>query len=112
MTFGAHTMRIGLDGYPLSEPRTGVGHYTLELARALAVTHPADEFELVSPKPFAGFDTEAEPLSNLSFVRAKSSSIRGTGGPLACRCMRGALRSISFMGQILSCPCGAAARPS
>lgn len=82
-------MRIGLDGYPLSEPRTGVGHYTLELARALAVTHPADEFELVSPKPFDEFVTKAESVSNLTFVRAKSSSIRGhwwsVGLPLHAR---------------------------
>ncbi len=82
-------MRIGLDGYPLSEPRSGVGHYTFELARALAVTHPADEFELISPKPFDGFVTEAESLPNLSFVRAKSSSIRGhwwsVGLPLHAR---------------------------
>ena len=82
-------MRIGLDGYPLSEPRTGVGHYTLELARALALTHPADEFELVSPKPFAEFVAAGKSLPNLSFVRAKSSSIRGhwwsVGLPLHAR---------------------------
>jgi glycosyltransferase involved in cell wall biosynthesis len=70
-------MRIGLDGYPLTEPRTGVGHYTFELARALALAHPADQFELVSPKPFAEYVFEQEPLPNLSFIKAKSSSIRG-----------------------------------
>lgn len=70
-------MRVGLDGYPLSEPRTGVGHYTLELARALALSYPSDQFELVSPQPFAGAVVEDNQLPNLSFVKAKSSSIRG-----------------------------------
>jgi glycosyltransferase involved in cell wall biosynthesis len=45
-------MRIGLDGFPLLVPRTGIGHYTFELARALAQASPADEFELISPAPF------------------------------------------------------------
>ena len=70
-------MRIGIDGYPLSEPRTGVGHYTLELARALAVAHPAVQFELISPKAFAGSFADSKPISNLSFCKAKSSKIRG-----------------------------------
>lgn len=70
-------MRIGLDGYPLSEPRTGVGHYTFELARALAVAHPSDQFELISPKPFDESVVAHEPVANLSFIKGKSSSIRG-----------------------------------
>ena len=70
-------MRIGLDGYPLTEPRSGVGHYTFELARALALAHPADQFELISPKPFAEYVFEREPIANLSFIKGKSSSIRG-----------------------------------
>ena len=82
-------MRVGLDGYLLSEPRTGVGHYTLELARALALNFPTDQFELVSPKPFAGSFVEENELSNLAFVKAKSSSIRGhwwsVGMPLYAR---------------------------
>ena len=45
-------MRIGLDGMPLAQPRTGVGTYTFELARALAVAAPQDEFQLISPLPF------------------------------------------------------------
>src|ERR1044071_888118 len=44
-------MDIGLDGFPLSQSLTGVGHYTLELARALARIAPEDRFELVSPLP-------------------------------------------------------------
>lgn len=70
-------MRVGLDGYPLSEPRTGVGHYTLELARGLARNFPSDQFELVSPKPFAGSVVAENDLPNLVFTKAKSSSIRG-----------------------------------
>lgn len=45
-------MRIGLDGIPLADLRTGIGHYTFELALALALLAPSDEFELVSPFPF------------------------------------------------------------
>ncbi len=45
-------MRLGLDGIPLAELKTGVGHYTFELARALALTAPADEIEIVSPFPY------------------------------------------------------------
>ena len=73
-------MRIGLDGYPLSEPLAGVGHYTLELARALARNFPRDEFELVSPKPFnpaALGEIQRESLPNLQLIQAKSSSLRG-----------------------------------
>ena len=46
-------MRIGLDGMPLAQSRTGVGTYTFELARALASAAPEDEFALISPLPFA-----------------------------------------------------------
>src|SRR5215813_808563 len=81
-------MRIGLDGYPLSEPLTGVGHYTLELARALAAAHPADQFELISPKPFES-GVQSGARQNLGFVKGKSSSIRGhwwsVGLPLYAR---------------------------
>jgi glycosyltransferase involved in cell wall biosynthesis len=42
-------MRFGLDGIPLEQKKTGVGHYTFELARSLAAIAPADEFELVAP---------------------------------------------------------------
>lgn len=45
-------MRIGLDGIPLANLKTGIGHYTFELARSLALLAPSDEFELVSPFPF------------------------------------------------------------
>jgi glycosyltransferase involved in cell wall biosynthesis len=73
-------MRVGLDGYPLAEPRTGVGHYTLELARSLALIAPSDQFELVSPAPFdpsALEEIDQANLSNLRAVHLKTSRIRG-----------------------------------
>jgi glycosyltransferase involved in cell wall biosynthesis len=42
-------MLIGLDAIPLTETLTGVGHYTSQLARALAEASPSDEFRLVYP---------------------------------------------------------------
>jgi len=45
-------MRIGLDGYPLVWPKTGVAHYTLELALALARLAPEYSFELIAPAPY------------------------------------------------------------
>jgi glycosyltransferase involved in cell wall biosynthesis len=73
-------MRVGIDGYPLSEARTGVGHYTLELARALALISTADQFELVSPVTFdqaALAELERSDLPNLSTTNPRASSIRG-----------------------------------
>jgi glycosyltransferase involved in cell wall biosynthesis len=73
-------MRVGLDGYPLTEPRTGVGHYTLELARALAIASPSDQFELVSPAAFEPTivdELNRASLANLHSTTAKASSIRG-----------------------------------
>ena len=43
-------MRIALDGMPLASPLTGVGHYTAELARNLAVVAPSDSFTFISPE--------------------------------------------------------------
>ncbi|MBA2339010.1 MAG: glycosyltransferase, partial [Pyrinomonadaceae bacterium] len=70
-------MRIGIDGLPLSEPRTGVGHYTFEVAYALARLYPAISFELVSPRPFLPpLSSESEGLVlpvNLRTVQAKTN---------------------------------------
>lgn len=69
-------MRIGLDGMPLAQPRTGVGVYTFELARALAAAAPQDEFELVSPLPFEPpVLAEAKP-ANLALVYSKPNVIQ------------------------------------
>ncbi|HEX3142339.1 MAG TPA: glycosyltransferase family 1 protein, partial [Pyrinomonadaceae bacterium] len=64
-------MRVGLDGYPLCEPLTGVGHYTFELSRALALNNPADQFELIAPldfHPTVVAQLARESISNLSLV--------------------------------------------
>lgn len=71
-------MLTGLDGIPLNEPRTGVGHYTLELARALAVCAPSDEFEIVSPRVFHPSLSEQEQAAlpqNLRLVKAKVNAL-------------------------------------
>ncbi|HEV2706421.1 MAG TPA: glycosyltransferase, partial [Pyrinomonadaceae bacterium] len=60
-------MLIGLDAIPLEPPRTGIGHYTYELARALAVSSPSDRFELVSPYPPSFPDAEGAYLSSVEF---------------------------------------------
>ena len=72
-------MRVGLDGSSLCGPLTGVGHYTFELARALAVNYPSDQFELVSPKPFHPQFVEQssrDRLPNLDFINPASSTRR------------------------------------
>src|ERR1043165_4478760 len=72
-------MHIGLDAIPLAAPRTGVGHYTFELARHLAQIAPVDQFELVSPLAFAE-EVEAEAQknlpANLRLVQSKVNSLR------------------------------------
>src|SRR5437588_3095131 len=73
-------MRVGLDGSSLCHSLTGVGHYTFELARALAVNYPSDRFELISSKPFHPQiveQHERDRLPNLEFINPKSSAIRG-----------------------------------
>ena len=72
-------MRVGLDGFPLVSPRTGVGHYTLELARALAQISPADEFHLIAPVPLPGpivNEISQTAPSNLQLNIPKSLSFR------------------------------------
>lgn len=53
-------MLFGLDATPLTEARAGVGHYTFELARALGLSAPQDEIELLYPSSFppANFDDD------------------------------------------------------
>jgi glycosyltransferase involved in cell wall biosynthesis len=73
-------MRIGLDGgFPLLTPLTGVGHYTFELARALALLAPSDDFELIAPGPFPSSiveDIRRNCPANLRAVNAEANSIR------------------------------------
>jgi glycosyltransferase involved in cell wall biosynthesis len=69
-------MRIGLDGMPLTELKTGIGAYTFELARALAAQAPHDDFELVSPRPFlSAAIVDAKP-ANLSLVYSKPNALQ------------------------------------
>jgi glycosyltransferase involved in cell wall biosynthesis len=70
-------MRVGIDGIPLSEVKTGVGHYTFEVARRLALANPSDDFELLSHLPFeasavAGIDA---PHANLRLVQQKVNQL-------------------------------------
>jgi len=52
-------MRIGIDGLPLAFPKSGVGHYTYELARALAIAEPATSFELTHPSTYPSINLTA-----------------------------------------------------
>jgi glycosyltransferase involved in cell wall biosynthesis len=72
-------MRIALDGFPLSSPKTGVGHYTFELARTLAELSPEDIFELISPIPFNESvveEIQQSSLKNLILNHPESASFR------------------------------------
>jgi glycosyltransferase involved in cell wall biosynthesis len=60
-------MLIGLDAIPLEPPRTGIGHYTYELSCALALSSPADLFELVSPYRPSFPDAAGASPSSLEF---------------------------------------------
>ncbi|HXM34793.1 MAG TPA: glycosyltransferase family 1 protein [Pyrinomonadaceae bacterium] len=69
-------MRIGIDGLPLTEDLTGIGHYTLELANHLAVAASADEIQVVSPRSYLpSLDRQPEGHANLRFVRSRVSPI-------------------------------------
>ena len=69
-------MRIGIDGLPLTETLTGIGHYTLELANHLAVAAPADEIQVVSPRAYLkSLDGQRERPANLRLVRSRVSPI-------------------------------------
>jgi len=61
-------MLIGIDGIPLAFPKTGIGHYTFELAKALSQLTPANQFEILYPSSFAPIK-EFEASSNLKTNR-------------------------------------------
>ena len=72
-------MRIALDGFSLSSPKTGIGHYTLQLARALAEISPQDNFELISPFPFSDSvvqELQQASIPNLNLNHPQSASFR------------------------------------
>ena len=68
-------MHIGLDGLPLTAPKTGVGHYTFELANALASLKPSSQFEIVYPSTYPAIRLDEHnglPLpANLKLDRAR-----------------------------------------
>lgn len=68
-------MDFGLDGIPLNQSLTGVGHYTLELALALARIAPQDRFELVSPLPSL-YRPELPPNLHITQARVNRVSRR------------------------------------
>lgn len=61
-------MRIAIDGLPLGVPRTGVGHYTFEVARGVAEAQPNEQFELVSHSPFIS-EVNGQTPTNLRLVQ-------------------------------------------
>jgi glycosyltransferase involved in cell wall biosynthesis len=73
-------MRIVIDGIPLAEPKTGIGHYTFELARGLAALAPEHDFELVAHVPIetaveSAFDADRPLPDNLRAVHAPTNSL-------------------------------------
>ena len=69
-------MRIGIDGMALAQPKTGVGTYTFELARALASAAPEDEFQVISPLPFAPPVLAATTPGNLQLIYSKPNVLQ------------------------------------
>ena len=69
-------MRVGLDAIPLAAPRTGVGHYTFELARHLAFADPDSSFDLISPFPFDPSVFNHELPANLQTHQIKTNPLR------------------------------------
>ncbi len=91
-------MRIAIDGFPLSEPLTGIGHYTLELAHHLALNSPEDEFLVVSPKSFVPSIDAENGTANLRFSRVIVS-------PLTRRCFtRRLIRDVLYVARVEGCP--------
>lgn len=71
-------MLIGLDAIPITEPLTGVGRYTLELARALARVAPSDDFELAYPSQYEPIKIECgdgEARANLTAARVRVGAL-------------------------------------
>lgn len=63
-------VRIGIDGIPLAELKTGVGHYTFEIALELARQAPSNLFEILSHLPFAhAAVSDLNAPDNLTFIK-------------------------------------------
>jgi glycosyltransferase involved in cell wall biosynthesis len=72
-------MHIGLDGIPLTAPKTGVGHYTFELACALARVAPESSFDVVYPSNLPTISELNSSVSLPSNLRIKRVSIGPIG---------------------------------
>ena len=69
-------MHIGLDGYPLVWPKTGVAHYTFELALELARLAPQHSFDLIAPANYPPEVLERiNQIPNLRTVSVKTNLI-------------------------------------
>ena len=66
-------MLIGIDGIPLATLKSGIGHYTLELAVALAQNHPEHSFKLIAP---VAVEFEVAFPPNLEFVEVPVNALR------------------------------------
>jgi glycosyltransferase involved in cell wall biosynthesis len=64
-------MRIALDGLPLTAAKTGVGHYTYELAQALASAEPSSQFEIVYPSTYKAIRPDEPIPPNLKLNRVR-----------------------------------------
>jgi glycosyltransferase involved in cell wall biosynthesis len=68
-------MYLGIDGLPLTAAKTGVGHYTYELAQSLAGVAPSSQIEILYPStyPFIkpGENDSAALPANLTFNRVQ-----------------------------------------
>jgi glycosyltransferase involved in cell wall biosynthesis len=61
-------MQIALDGIPLATPKSGIGHYTFELAKSLAEISPADAFELIAHVELDRHDNELPRNLTVQYV--------------------------------------------
>ena len=70
-------MKIGIDGIPLSGKKTGVGHYTFEIAHGLATASPADQFHLISHLPYetSAVNSNSNETHNLHFSQPTVNSL-------------------------------------
>lgn len=64
-------MKIGIDGIPLGGNKTGVGHYTFEIAHGLAALLPSEEIRVLSHLPYeaSAINTNSRQTTNLQFTQ-------------------------------------------
>jgi glycosyltransferase involved in cell wall biosynthesis len=74
-------MYIGIDGLPLTAAKTGVGHYTYELALALANMDSSSQIEIVYPSTYPPVSLQEQGRDG--HLPDNLSAIRVPVGPLA-----------------------------